>query len=295
MKHIVLFSSIVGCLSLGLPDPTLAAEAIASSTAAATPAADQNNASAAKPADACLQDLRAFNAKIDKDGFQLGGAGYGYGYPAGGWGLGYGYDGYGMGGYRPPVGIGYQNARPGYEVRNLLASANILARQGQQQRCEDLLSTTNVIYNQYALDMRNGKSEMVDGKGWMRQQIDAAQPVTDKTSAMRSDELIGTELRNKKDEELGSVDDLILSPTTGKIAYLIIARGGIFGIDQNYVPVPWTDIKASPNMSILVLDSAKSTMDGAPQVKHNQFLTPEQYTAASQKVDGYWKTHLAAN
>lgn len=66
--------------------------------------------------------------------------------------------------------------------------------------------------------MRNGKSEMVDGSGWREQQIAAAQPVTDRTMSTRSDELIGTEVRNQKDESLGSVDDLVTSPTTGKIA-----------------------------------------------------------------------------
>jgi len=291
MRYLLQFSTVAGCMVIGLASPLLAADAVATTDTVINTTAASDVSTTVKPAEACLSDLRAFNTKIDKDGFWLGGSGYGYGYPAGGWGDGYGY---GLGGYRPPVGIGYQNARPGYEVRTLLASANILARQGQQKSCEDVLSTTITVYDHYKLNMLNGKSG-IDGGGWMRQQINAAQPISDKTTAMRSDELIGTELRNQNDKELGTVDDLVMSPATGKIAYLIIARGGIFGIDQKYVPVPWTDIKASPNMNILVLNSTEDAMGAAPQVKHDQFLTPEQYTETSQKVDNYWKTHLAAN
>ena len=291
MKHLVLFGSVAGCLSLGMVGPLLAAEAVAAKDAVST-TAPPSDPSTTKPAETCLNDLRAFNTKIDKGGYWLGGSDYGYGYPAGGWGMGYGYA---MGGYRPPRGVGYQNARPGYEIRVLVSAANILAHQGKEQPCQDVLATTNAIYKQYAVDMRDGKSEMTDGPGWRQQQIAAAQPVADRTMSTRSDQLIGTEVRNQKDESLGSVDDLVMSPTTGKIAYLIVARGGLFGFDQNYVPVPWTDIKATPNMNLLVLDTSKSAMDGAPEVKHNQFLTTEQYAETSQKVDNYWKTHLAAN
>ena len=111
--------------------------------------------------------------------------------------------------------------------------------------------------------------------------------------SVRSDQLIGTELRNEKDQSLGSVDDIVMSPVSGKVAStLVIGRGGIFGLDRKYVPVPWGDIQATPNMNMLVLDSTKVAMDDAPTVRKNQIFTPEQYTATSQAVEDYWKVHI---
>lgn len=105
--------------------------------------------------------------------------------------------------------------RPSYELRTLIASANILAQRGQQQLCEGELSTIRDVYRNYIADMRGNGMPQVDGHSRQQQQIAAAQPVTARTNAFRSDQLLGTDVRNAKNETLGSVHDLLMSPSTG--------------------------------------------------------------------------------
>ena len=278
MKRSTLAKSVAACLCLGVVIPLLSAQTPAPG-AASQPSPVAKNAAAIKPAETCLSDLRAFDAQMEKDGYWLGGSGYGYGYR--------------MGGYRGAIASGYQYARPGYEVRTLVASATILARNGQQQPCEDVLATTRNIYKLYVADLHSGGVPMEDMSGWRQQQIAAAQPVAGQNISFRSDELLGTDVRSPHNEALGSVDDLVLSPQTGKIAYLVIGRGGLFGIDEKYVPVPWEDFKLTPNTKLLVLDTTKAAMDAAPEVNHDQYTTPSQFQQQSQKVDAYWKAHLS--
>ncbi len=100
-------------------------------------------------------------------------------------------------------------------------------------------------------------ADTVDGAAWRRQRLAEAQPVTDNKGSYRSDRLIGTDVLNPKGDDLGSVADRALNPQTGKIAYLVIGRGGVFGIDEKYVPVPGGHLQGDPGAGLLVLDSTE--------------------------------------
>jgi sporulation protein YlmC with PRC-barrel domain len=243
----------------------------------------------------CRNDLKTFSQQMEKDGYWVAGEGYSLGYPMGAAGFGmYG----GMkseSGMQPRgafIGRGDYNGRPGYEVRVLMASANILARHGQQQPCEDVLNTTRGLYKSYLSDLQREGATAVDLPQWRQRQIAAAVPVTGSTVAFRSDELLGVEVRSPDGVALGSVDDLAMDPATGKLGYLVIARGGFFGFDQTRIAIPWDDFKAAPNASLLVLDTTKSMLDAAPRVGKNAFSVGASADSDSRKVDEYWRANL---
>lgn len=290
MKRSALAASLTACFCLGFAVPLLAAES-PQTAPAHKPSRHTGPASNERPAKKCIADLRAFDKQMQKGGYWLRGSGYGYGYPM---------YGYGERGMLRPEGAGgaqegtrYLRARPGYEIRTLIASANILAQHGQQRACEAVLTSTRHIYTTYAATLRKEGVARADVPGWRHEQIAAAKPVTDSNNAFRSDQLVGTDVLNPQDEDLGSVDDVVLSPQTGKIAYLVIGRGGVFGIGEKYVPVPWQYFKATPGTNLLVLDSTKASMDAAPRVKEDQFSPNGDFGKESAKVDDYWKTHLS--
>jgi len=285
MKRFALVGPLTACVCLVLATPSLAADPVV--TGAVAPTTPTQKVSIATPAKACLGDLSAFREQLDKDGYWLGGTGYGYGYPMGGFGYGYP-----AARHSAATSSAYENARPGYDVRMLMASANILARNGMQQPCEQVLASTREIYQHYLGDQHDRGAGPRDNGEWQQQQIASAQPVADNSAAFRSDELLDTSVYNPHSEGLGSVHDIVISPETGKIAYLVIARGGIFGIGEKFVPVPWDDFKVTASANLLVLDTTKAALDGAPEVKDDQFSATGHFDQQSQTVDAYWKAHL---
>jgi sporulation protein YlmC with PRC-barrel domain len=286
MKRSTILSTVALFSSLGISTPMLAAE---------PPATDHSTSGSAskpeavKPGEACLAAVRAFTADMSKQGYWLGGSDYGYGYGMGG----YGYD-YGMMTAGRPIGAtnGYATARPGYEIRTLIASANILAQTGNKQACESTLHSAHALYTNYAADLHSRGFSWADQPDWRQRQIAAAQSVTGKDVSVRSDQLLDADVVNPGNDSLGSVHDLVSNPQTGKIAYVIISRGGLFGIDASYTPVPWSDFKAAPSGSLLVLDTTKTVLADAPQARDAQFTKAGQFEAESQKVEAYWTAHV---
>jgi sporulation protein YlmC with PRC-barrel domain len=286
---------IATCVYLALTGLLLAAQTAGTETA--NPPATEGDIVTAKSADVCREDLKAFSHRMENEGYWVAGDGYSLGYPmvAGGFGM--------YGGMTSEssiraraafVGPGFYNGRPGYELRALVASANVLARHGQQQPCEDVLAATRGLYASYLSYMQKEGAPPVDMPSWRQRQIASAVPVTESKVAFRSDELLSVEVRSPDGVALGSVDDLVLSPLTERIAYLVIARGGIFGLDETRIPIPWDDFKATPNATLLVLDTTKGTLEAAPTVAKNSFSISSEVGSLSGKVDTYWKANQPA-
>ena len=292
MPRSLHLSPIATCLYFALMGPLLAAPT-ANANATPTPATG-SDAAPVKSADACRNDLKTFSQQMAKDGYWVAGEGYSLGYPVGA--AGEGMDGMATSesaiqAREASVGSGNYDGRPGYEVRVLMGAANILARHGQQQPCEDVLTEARKVYKVYLSNLQREGVTLVDTPQWRQRQIAAAVPVMGSNVTFRSDELLGVEVRSPDGVALGSVDDLALNPETGKLGYLVIARGGFFGFDETQVAIPWDDFKATPNASLLVLDTTKRVLDAAPHVGKIAFTVGASADSDSQKVDAYWKAN----
>ncbi len=291
-------ASLMGVLCLGFAGPLLAAAPTAESAAASSPSANPSAANS-QSAQKCMNDLRAFDDQMLKQGNWHHGStlGFGYGYPVYGYGHGYGY-GYGYGehgslvGHGNTVGNSHSRARPGYEVRTLVASATILAQRGQQAECDALLTVARDVYKGYAADLRDSSASRSDGLAWRTKQIAAALPVVRSKAGYRSDQLIGADVVDPQGNGLGDVYDVVMNPQTGKITYLVVGRGGVFGIGENHVPVPWEAFKMTADSNTMVLDSTKSNLDDAPRVAESHFSPRGDVGQQGPSADAFWKSHI---
>jgi sporulation protein YlmC with PRC-barrel domain len=101
----------------------------------------------------------------------------------------------------------------------------------------------------------------------------------------RLSEFMDANVRGTTGEDLGSIDDIIISQD-GQAEYIVLSRGGVLGIGGDLVPVPF-DV-AQPTMGPegdITLNIDEQTLDQAPTVAENQL---EDTAMWEQEVRGYF-------
>jgi len=93
---------------------------------------------------------------------------------------------------------------------------------------------------------------------------------------LRATKIIGSTLKNSENMDLGKVEDLLLDRSY-HLTYAIVGRGGVLGIGESYVPVPWPKLRLSYNREntaiTAVIDATKQQLEQAPLVKGNTYST----------------------
>jgi sporulation protein YlmC with PRC-barrel domain len=99
----------------------------------------------------------------------------------------------------------------------------------------------------------------------------SAQPQSAK-SIVRASELIGTDVKNNANEDLGEIKDLAINPSTGSIQYAAVSMGGFLGMGDKLFAVPWsalecrTEAGTVPGESgthVAILNVSKETLKNA--------------------------------
>jgi sporulation protein YlmC with PRC-barrel domain len=179
-------------------------------------------------------------------------------------------------------------AAPGQQIRTLYAAATVLADRGDQQTCEAVTGKLRQIYGQYIDQLRQAGVKPGEIRGWRGQEILAAKPVA-QLGSVRVNEVVGTDVWNGHDQQLGTVDDVVMSPKSGKVAYAVVAFGGFLGIGDTYVPVPWDKFKTTPGLNMMVLEIDQQTLEKAPHATPGQLAQGRQGSQIREKIDSYWQ------
>lgn len=96
----------------------------------------------------------------------------------------------------------------------------------------------------------------------------------------------GTSVYNLIDEELGTVEDIMIDKVTGRAIYAVMSFGGFLGIGESLHPIPWATLKYSEEKGGYVIDLDKNKLTGAPSHTYdpNYEWTPEY----GRRVDRYY-------
>lgn len=81
---------------------------------------------------------------------------------------------------------------------------------------------------------------------------------------MGASTLIGDHVRNKQDEELGDIKEIMLDTRTGEVSYAVLSFGGFLGMGDKLFAVPWDALTLDTEHKGFLLDVDKARLKDAP-------------------------------
>jgi len=80
----------------------------------------------------------------------------------------------------------------------------------------------------------------------------------------RVSKILSTVVKNVTGDNLGEIEDLVLDPESGQVAYAVVTFGGVFGIGNKLFAVPFQALRWVRDEEYYVLNLAKSVLENAP-------------------------------
>ena len=86
-------------------------------------------------------------------------------------------------------------------------------------------------------------------------------------SGYRASKLTGADVYNRNKDTIGTLDDLIVSPSGDRSTYAILSVGGFLGIGKHLVALPFNDLQIN-NRRIVLPEATKKSLEALPEFKY---------------------------
>ena len=83
----------------------------------------------------------------------------------------------------------------------------------------------------------------------------------------RASEVIGKDVYNDANEEIGEIEDLIVSGQN-KVVHAIVGVGGFLGLGERRVAVPYSSFSANAEGKLMLHGITKADLENAPEFKY---------------------------
>ena len=108
-------------------------------------------------------------------------------------------------------------------------------------------------------------------------------------NVMESSDIIGVRIKNTEGKDLGEIDKLLIDPASGKVTHAVVGLGGLLGVGEKKVVVPWSEIKMSSTTGgrkpSIVMEQAK--LEAAP--RYERTAAADRSPSASPRTDSRLK------
>jgi hypothetical protein len=83
--------------------------------------------------------------------------------------------------------------------------------------------------------------------------------------------LTGDRVRNRVGEDLGKIEEIMVDIPSGRVAYAVIAFGGVMGIGEKLFAIPWRALTLDEQNRVFLLDTDRRRMEESPGFDPNHW------------------------
>ncbi len=97
--------------------------------------------------------------------------------------------------------------------------------------------------------------------------------------ADRVSKILGKKVISQKGEDLGTIEDLVLSKEAC-LDYIVLAPGALLGTGDRLIPIPWKAVTTGAQADTIIINMDKSQLEKAPSFeskKYPNFTDTEWY------------------
>jgi sporulation protein YlmC with PRC-barrel domain len=104
---------------------------------------------------------------------------------------------------------------------------------------------------------------------------------------MAADTLEGDKVVNRKGEDLGTIEDIMIDVQRGRVAYAVVSCGGFLGIGDKLFAIPWNAFTLDADRHRFVLDADRERFEKAPGFDKDHWPSMAEGTWAAEVHDFY--------
>jgi sporulation protein YlmC with PRC-barrel domain len=113
-------------------------------------------------------------------------------------------------------------------------------------------------------------------------------------SPVKASSIIGTKVVDPKAESLGDIKEIVIDPSTGRVAYVVVSFGGFLGMGEKLFAIPFSSFEYNLANNEYVLHVPKERLEHAPgfDPEHWPSMSDEKWNRDVYKYYGrspYWE------
>ena len=83
-------------------------------------------------------------------------------------------------------------------------------------------------------------------------------------SLIAADKVEGTTVYDAKGEKIGSIHQIMIDKTSGRVTYAVMSFGGFLGIGDKYHPLPWNMLTYDERLGGYIVNLDRERLENAP-------------------------------